>query len=48
MTSVAEEAQLSRQNMYKVLSKKGNPQLSSLRSILHALGYELAIQPSKR
>jgi probable addiction module antidote protein len=48
MTSVAEAANVSRQNMYKVLSKKGNPQLSSLRSILHAIGFELAIQPSKR
>lgn len=48
MTAVAEEANLSRQNLYKVLSEKGNPQLKSLRPILHALGYELAIQPMKR
>lgn len=48
MSAVAEEARLSRQNLYKVLSEKGNPQLNSLRSILHALGYELAIQPLKK
>jgi probable addiction module antidote protein len=48
MAAVAEEASLSRQNLYKVLSEKGNPQLNSLRSILHALGYELAVQPAKR
>lgn len=48
MTAVAEEATISRQNLYKVLSAKGNPKLTSLRSILHTIGYELAIQPSKR
>lgn len=48
MTAVAEEASLSRQNLYKVLSEKGNPKLHSLRSILHVLGYELAIQPLKK
>ncbi|MCX5925388.1 MAG: putative addiction module antidote protein [Candidatus Dependentiae bacterium] len=45
ITSVAQAANLSRQNLYKVLSPKGNPKLTSLRSVLHALGFELAIQP---
>lgn len=47
MTAVAQEANLSRQNLYKVLSAKGNPTLTSLRSVLHTLGFELAIQPFK-
>jgi len=48
ITAVAEEAKLSRQSLYKILSKKGNPKLNSLRSILHAIGYDLAIQPFKK
>jgi probable addiction module antidote protein len=48
VTSVAHEAHLSRQNIYKALSRRGNPQLHSLRSMLHVLGYELAIQSFKR
>lgn len=48
MAAVAEEARLSRQSLYKVLSAKGNPQLNNLRSILHTLGFEIAIQQSKR
>lgn len=48
MTALAEEASVSRQNLYKVFSARGNPKLDSLRSILHALGYELAIQPLRK
>ena len=47
MTAVAQEAQLTRQSLYKILSKSGNPKLTSLRSILHVLEYDLAIQPFK-
>lgn len=47
MSAIAEEAQLSRQSLHKILSKNGNPKLTSLRSVLHALGYDLAIQPYK-
>lgn len=45
MTSLAEEADLNRQNLHRILSNKGNPQLKSIRSILHALGLELSIRP---
>jgi probable addiction module antidote protein len=45
IASVAEEAQLSRQNVYRILSKEGNPTLTSVRSLLHVLGLELAVQP---
>jgi probable addiction module antidote protein len=47
MTAVAKEAQLTRQSLHKILSKKGNPRLTSLRSVLHVLGYDLAIRSFK-
>ncbi len=48
MAALAEEAQLNRENLYRMLSKKGNPKLTSLRSVLNVLGLELAIQPAKK
>jgi probable addiction module antidote protein len=48
MSALALEAQLNRENLYRMLSDKGNPKLTSLRSVLHVLGLELAIQPYKK
>lgn len=45
MSAIAREAQLSRQNLYGILSDKGNPKLTSVRSVLHVLGLKLAVQP---
>ena len=42
---LADSAHLSRQNMYKMLSDRGNPTLSSLWKILHALGLDIAFRP---
>ena len=47
ISSVAQEAKLSRQNLYRILSEDGNPKLTSVRSLLHVLGFELAVQPYK-
>ena len=47
MTSLARVTKLNRENLYRMLSKKGNPKLTSIRSVLNALGFELAVQPSK-
>jgi probable addiction module antidote protein len=44
MTRVARESSLNRENVYRILSEKGNPQLSSLESLLEAMGLKLAIQ----
>ena len=41
---LADGAQLNRESMYRMLSEQGNPQLSSLTSILHQLGLRLAVQ----
>ncbi|MFT5375166.1 MAG: putative addiction module antidote protein [Candidatus Latescibacterota bacterium] len=41
---LAEGAQLNRESMYRMLSEQGNPQLSSLTSILKEVGLRLAIE----
>ena len=44
ITRVARESSLNRENIYRILSEKGNPHLSSLESLLEAMGLKLAIQ----
>ena len=48
MTELAEKTQLSRENLYRILSPKGNPKLTSLKSLLSAAGYSLAVQANKK
>lgn len=43
--TVAEQAQLNPTQLYRTLSPKGNPALSSLSAILKAMGLRLAVQP---
>ena len=43
MTKLAEQAKLNRENLYRMLSEKGNPELRSLGAVLEALGFRLAI-----
>lgn len=46
--ALSQKTQLNRENLYRMFSKKGNPKLTSLRSVLHVLGWELSIQPHKK
>jgi probable addiction module antidote protein len=48
VTEIAKLTGLSRETLYRTLSKKGNPQLSSLIPILNATGLRIAITPLKR
>src|SRR3989338_5507782 len=41
MTKVAKKTRLGRENLYKVLSEKGNPELSTLGAIIQAMGLNL-------
>lgn len=43
-SQLAKETQLNRENLYRMLSNKGNPQLSSLNAILKSLGLRLAVE----
>jgi len=43
--AVAKQARLNPTQLYRALSPKGNPALSSLSAILKAMGLRLAVQP---
>lgn len=45
MSNIAEKASLNRENLYRMLSKRGNPQMGSIIKLLHALGLKLTIEP---
>ena len=45
MMKVAQETGRSREQLYRTLSDKGNPQLDTLMSVLRALGLRLSVQP---
>ncbi len=47
MTEVAERAHVKRENLYRMLSKRGNPELASLFNILNGMGLKLIIQPGE-
>ena len=47
MTQLAREAHLSRETLYRTLSKRGNPTLANLRCLLGTVGLEIAISPSQ-
>lgn len=44
MAWLAEEAGLNRENLYRMLSEQGNPQLSSLNALLRSVGLRLAVE----
>jgi probable addiction module antidote protein len=44
MTHVAEAAGLNRESLYKMLSRRGNPELNSLKAVLNALGLRLSVE----
>jgi probable addiction module antidote protein len=46
MSGIAEETGLSRMGLYKALSKKGDPRLSTLLGVLKALDLKLKIEPA--
>lgn len=43
ISSVAAEANLNRESLYRMLSEEGNPRLSSLDALLHTLGLRLGV-----
>lgn len=44
---VSKKTKLNRVNLYRILSKKGNPELGSLENILKALGLKLSVEVEK-
>jgi probable addiction module antidote protein len=50
MSKLATSTSLNRENLYRMLSSKGNPELKSLRTLLRAMGMQLTVRqlPRKR
>jgi len=48
MTKLSRRSKLARVSLYKILSKKGNPEIKSLDEILKAIGFRLAIVEDKQ
>ena len=48
MTAVAEKSGMARQAMYRALSESGNPEFSSLRALLDAMGLRLAVEQKQK
>ena len=44
MTQMARNTGLNRENLYRVLSEQGNPELNSLEKLLKGLGLRLAVE----
>lgn len=44
ISGLAQRAHLGRESMYKILSAKGNPKLSSFTQIVHGLGLKLKVE----
>lgn len=47
LADLAEETHLNKQNLYRMLSKEGNPRFSSLKTILDVIGFEIELKPKK-
>ena len=46
--ALSQATKLNRENLYDLLSRRGNPRLSSITRILDTLGFELALRPKTR
>jgi probable addiction module antidote protein len=44
MSAVAAKANLSRESLYRMLSRRGNPEIKSLFNLLHTMGLRLAVE----
>jgi len=48
MQTLAQKTGLGRESLYKTLSKRGNPKLSTLTTIISALGFDLKVSLSAK
>jgi probable addiction module antidote protein len=48
MAKIATSTSLNRENLYRMLSSKGNPELKSLRTLLRAIGMQLTVRQLPR
>jgi DNA-binding phage protein len=43
VNTLVKKAEVNRQNLYRILSSKGNPRLSTLGNVIRGLGFRLSI-----
>jgi probable addiction module antidote protein len=48
MAAVSEKAKLNRESLYRMLSKKGNPEIKSIFTLLRSLGLKLTVEPARK
>ena len=48
LSSVASQAGISRESLYRALSAKGNPTLKTILAVLKAVGMKLSVEPEER
>jgi probable addiction module antidote protein len=48
MAAVSAKAKLNRESMYRMLSKKGNPEIKSILTLLHSMGLKMSIEPKRK
>lgn len=48
MADLARRTKISRENLYRILSKRGNPKLNNVVSLLSAVGFQLSVSPYRK
>jgi probable addiction module antidote protein len=48
MAVVAEKSHLNRENLYRMLSNRGNPEIRSIVNLLQSMGLRLTVEPQKK
>jgi probable addiction module antidote protein len=48
IAKVAKSARIERESLYRALSPQGNPRLSTLFAVIHALGLMLTVAPGRQ
>lgn len=48
IAKISKRTKLNRQNLYRILSKKGNPELLSIEALLEAVGLQLAVSVRRK
>jgi len=48
LARISKRAHLNRESLYRMLSKKGNPEITSLEAVLESIGLRLAVEVKPR
>ncbi len=48
VSALSKKTKLNRENLYRMLSKRGNPQLQSLNVLLDVLGFKLSVEKKRQ